>query len=123
MLEVESGSNDPCSYMLTMIILSVMGGGANALSVGYMVIAQFLYGLLIGAAIAWAALYLLRRVQFGAEGFEMVFVIGIALLSYALPGLVGGNGYLSAYIVGIVLGNGNILEKKYWFISLTDLRV
>lgn len=124
MLEVESGSNDPCSYMLTMVILSVMGGGASILSVTYMVIAQFLYGILIGAVIAWAALYLLRRVHFGGEGFEMAFVIGIALLSYALPNLVGGNGYLSAYIVGIVLGNGKIPGKKslvHFFDGLTGL--
>lgn len=30
MLELESGSNDPCSYMLTVIVLSVMGGGWNS---------------------------------------------------------------------------------------------
>lgn len=124
MLEVESGSNDPCSYMLTIVILSIMSGNASAGSVIYMVFAQFTYGIVIGAIIAAGALFLLRRFQFGAAGFEMIFVIGIALLSYALPTLVGGNGYLSVYIVGIVIGNGKILEKQslvHFFDGLTGL--
>ena len=36
----------------------------------------------------------------------------VAILSYVLPVLVGGNGYLSAYIAGIILGNAKIPNKK-----------
>lgn len=46
------------------------------------------------------------------------------MLAYALPTLVGGNGYLSAYIVGIVLGNQNIHNKKslvHFFDGMTGL--
>lgn len=124
MLEIESGSNDPCSYMLTIIILSAMGGNSTAGSVAYMVFAQFFYGIAIGAAIAWSVLFILRRFQFDSAGFDMAFVIGIALLSYALPTLVGGNGYLSVYIVGIVIGNGRIRGKQslvHFFDGLTGL--
>lgn len=124
LLEVESGSNDPCSYMLTVIILSVMGGGTSAGSIAYMVFAQFVYGAAMGAAIACGVLFVLRRVRFETAGFDMVFVIGIALLAYALPTLVGGNGYLSVYIVGIVVGNGNIQGKQsliHFFDGLTGL--
>lgn len=124
MLEVESGSNDPCSYMLTVIVLSVMGGNTGPGNVAYLVFAQFFYGILIGGLIAWGTLFLLRRVRFGTSGFEMAFVIGIALLSYALPTLIGGNGYLSAYIVGIVIGNGEIYNKKalvHFFDGVTGL--
>lgn len=124
MLEVESGSNDPCSYMLTIIVLSAMGENASAGSIAYMVFAQFFYGIVIGMAIAFAVLFILHRFQFGAAGFDMAFVIGIALLSYALPSLIGGNGYLSVYIVGIVLGNGKIPEKQslvHFFDGLTGL--
>ena len=124
MLEVESGSNDPCSYMLTVIVLSIMGGNTSAGSVVYLVFAQFLYGIIIGGLIAWGALFLLQRLRFGAAGFEMAFVIGVALLSYSLPTLIGGNGYLSAYIVGIVIGNGKIRDKQalvHFFDGLTGL--
>jgi len=45
--------------------------------------------------------------------------LSLALISYALPDLVGGNGYLSAYIVGIVLGNSQFEGKKQ-LVSLFD---
>lgn len=124
MLELESGSNDPCSYMLTVIVLSVMGGNSSAENIAYMVFAQFFYGIVIGAIIAWSVLFILRRYPFDSAGFDMVFVIGVALFSYALPTLIGGNGYLSVYIVGIVLGNGKIPEKQslvHFFDGLTGL--
>ena len=46
------------------------------------------------------------------------------MLSYALPAAVSGNGYLSAYIVGIVLGNAKISNKKelvHFFDGVTGL--
>ena len=35
------------------------------------------------------------------------------ILSYALPAAVNGNGYLSAYLCGILLGNSRLSQKKY----------
>lgn len=101
-----------------------MNGNTSIDSVVYLLFAQFFYGILIGALIAWGTLFLLQRLRFGTAGFEMAFVIGIALLSYALPTLIGGNGYLSAYIVGIVIGNGRIRNKQalvHFFDGLTGL--
>ena len=39
-------------------------------------------------------------------------MIAIALFSYAFPTLIGGNGYLSVYVVGIMIGNHDFPEKK-----------
>lgn len=111
-LELESGSNDPWAYMLTIIILSIMKGGASPLKFAYTLFAQVFFGILFGAVISAAAVFLIKKVKFDAAGFDAIFVTAIALLSYALPTAVGGNGYLSAYIVGIVLGNARIPEKK-----------
>ena len=112
LLEVESGSNDPCAYMLTVILLSVMGGeGMGALGVLKAVGAQLVFGAGFGFAIAWVAVRALRRIADASAGMATVFVFGVALLSFALPTLVGGNGYLSAYIVGILLGNAKLKNK------------
>jgi len=54
MLEVESGSNDPCSYMLTAIILSIMTGHASGGAIAYMVFTQLVYGTAIGIMVAFA---------------------------------------------------------------------
>ena len=112
LLEVESGSNDPSAYMLTIVVLSLMEGEVSGGQIAYMIFAQVVYGLLCGVGIAFAALWMLRRLKLAADGFDAVFVLSVAVLSYALPSLIGGNGYLSAYLVGIILGNHTIRNKE-----------
>ena len=38
--------------------------------------------------------------------------MAVALLSYVVPTLLEGNGYLSVYITGILLGNSQLENKK-----------
>ena len=112
MLELESGSNDPWAYMLTVILLSVMQGGGSAGEVVYMIFAQVVFGLLGGVLFSLLGLFACKRLKTGSEGFEAIFITALALLAYAVPAYFGGNGYLSAYILGIVLGNSSINNKK-----------
>lgn len=111
LLELESGSNDPTAYTLTIVILSLMKGSASAGTTAYLVFAQLAYGLIFGFAIAFAAAFVLERISFELKGLHAIFVVAVALLAYAAPAIVGGNGYLSVYIAGIVLGNKKILHK------------
>lgn len=110
-LELESGSNDPVAYMMTAIFISVAQGSASGGQIAYMIFAQIAYGAAIGAGISIAALWVFKKTKGMGDGLNMIFVIGIALVAYAVPALVGGNGYLSTYIVGIVLGNSKIKDK------------
>lgn len=123
LLEMESGSNDPCAYMLTLVAISMLNGTATAGSLTYLVFAQFAYGIAIGAVIALGARFVLQKVTF-AEGMDTAFLFAIAVLAFALPEAVKGNGYLSTYIVGIVLGNSDIRNKKsmvHFFDGVTGL--
>ncbi len=110
MLEVESGSNDPFAYTLTMVFLALMSGNGE-ISISYFIFSQIIYGLLFGAAIGLLSAFLLRRVHFEINGLHTILVVAVALLAYALPSLVGGNGYLSVYLAGIILGNSKIFDK------------
>ncbi len=113
LLELESGSNDPWAYMLTTVVLSVMHGeGASFSAIAGMVLRQILVGAGAGVLIAFAAVWMIRHVDFVASGFDTTFVVAVALLAYTVPSLLGGNGYLSAYIVGILLGNCALPDKK-----------
>lgn len=112
LLEVESGSNDPCSYMLTTIVLAIMSGGTTGGAIGYMVFAQVVYGILCGVIFAYVIRYLLNNFEFTTEGFDNIFVFAMAILAYAVPSAIGSNGYLSVYIAGIILGNSKIKNKK-----------
>lgn len=111
LLEVESGSNDPIAYMLTLIILTLMSNSGVELIIP-MVIKQITFGLAIGFILAKLSVYILRNSNFEIEGFYTIFITAIALLSYALSEYVGGNGYLSVYISGIIIGNSKIPHKK-----------
>lgn len=122
LLEIESGSNDPVSYMLTTIAIAIILGTEN--SIGYMLFAQIVYGVLIGVGVAMIAIFILRRTNIITESMDTIFVIAVVLIAYALPDMVGGNGYLSVYLMGIILGNSSIRNKKIlvpFFDGITNL--
>ena len=125
LLEVESGSNDPCSYMLTTIMLGMISGGKiSAGAITYTVFAQIIYGVAIGALMAGITIFVLKKFQVTTEGFDTILVFAFVLLAYAVPSAVGGNGYLSAYLFGIVLGNADLDNKKslvHFFDGVTGL--
>ena len=111
LLEIESGSNDPFSYMLTVVILSVMNGNVSAGGVITILVLQLFLGITSGIAIALITRVFLRKFHFSYSGFETVFIFGVAVFAYSIPSMLGGNGYLSTYITGIILGNSKINNK------------
>ncbi len=124
LLEVESGSNDPIAYLMVTIVVAMMETSVSAGSVLYQVFAQIVFGVGIGAALALVVLFFLRRFQFDTSGFDLVFMLAVAILSYVVPTMIGGNGYLSAYIAGIILGNAELSNKKnlvHFFDGVTGL--
>ncbi len=114
LLEIESGSNDPSSYMLTIIALALIDISQNA-NFLLMIIAQYAIGVIVGVLSAFLAIHSLRRLKFETQGFDMAFIIGAALLAFAFASVLGGNGYLSTYIAGIIIGNSKIPNKKGLF--------
>ena len=112
LLEVESGSNDPCAYLLTTLVLSTMNGGLSAGGAVLLLVRQAGWGALCGAGLGWLAVRLLRRLAASDDGFDTMLVMALALLAYALPETLGGNGYLSVYLAGLVLGNAGVPNQK-----------
>lgn len=111
-LEVESGSNDPAAFMLTAVMISVINGNTDAGNIVSMIFAQIIIGKICGLFIAQAGLFLMRRIPFTTSGFDSLMVFAIAIVSYSLPDILGGNGYLSAYIVGIIMGNNSFHGRR-----------
>ena len=98
--------------MLTVILLSLMSGSISVPAFVYQVFAQLVYGGALGVLIALAARKFLQCFRFSTDGFDAVFLVAVALLSYVLPTLLGGNGYLSVYLTGILLGNSPLRNKQ-----------
>lgn len=123
-LELESGSNDPMAYMLTLVCLSFLTGESDAGSILRLLTTQIVFGIAIGALCGLLSYRILKSVSFEVDGFDVIFIAGIALFSYALSAALGGNGYLSTYLTGIILGNVKMGGKKnivHFFDGLTSL--
>lgn len=123
-LELESGSNDPMAYMLTMILIGLMNQTAVISDVPFLLMNQLGVGTLFGILIGVLGTQILKRVNFMIDGFETIFALSLALLSYTLPTLLGGNGYLATYLCGIIIGNSTIPNKVIlvnFFDGLTGL--
>ena len=110
LLELESGSNDPMSYMLTVVLVTLMAG--SNLSVPVLLLKQIAFGVIFGCVIGFGASWLLPKTDIIAAQGRTIFVFAIAVTAYALPSLLGGNGYLSVYLCGIIMGNAYIPQKK-----------
>jgi len=110
-LEVESGSNDPFAYLCTIVILTLMNNGGIE-TILPVLIKQIVFGLVVGFVLAKGTVYFLRRANFDIDGFYPIFLIAIAILSFYFSEWIGGNGYLSVYLSGIILGNNKIPHKK-----------
>lgn len=124
LLEVESGSNDPFSYMLTVIFLSLMNQDVSGGRFAYLLFAQLAYGLAFGVGISLLTLLFFKKFRFADSSFGAIFVVAVALIAYAAPTAIGGNGYLSVYITGIILGNNRIPHKQplvHFFDGITGM--
>ena len=119
LLEIESGSNDPFSYMLTVIALAVMGS-KDLSSIGLLAVLQIVVGVLFGFAIGFAAVFVFNKVKLSRNSFDIVFMISVISAAYAAPILLSGNGYLSVYIAGIIIGNSKIGENKAQLVHFFD---
>lgn len=104
---LESGLNDPTAIFLTTVCVTLVDGGAAALSGSPLRIFALQLGLgaLSGAAGGLALASLVRRLQLDA-GLTSVLALSGALLVFAATQALGGSGFLAAYVAGVLLGRG-----------------
>ncbi len=110
LLELESGSNDPTAYTMTMVFLSVILG--SDLSVPVLIVSQVVIGLGVGFAFAYVFGRYLSSLSARQDGMPAVLMAAAMLITYAAASLLGGNGYLALYILGIYLGNKEFRGKR-----------
>lgn len=113
LLEFESGSNDPMAILLTIgAIALLMQPGASFFSLIPLFVQQMAVGGLLGYGMGKGAAWLINTVKLEYEGLYAVLTLASALLIYGLTAIVGGNGFLAAYVAGLVIGNSAIVHRK-----------
>lgn len=116
-LEVESGTNDPMAFFLTLILIqwSLNGTGPVWHAVGYLAATfslQMVVGLVVGIAVGFAGSFTNQRIKLDTGGLYPTLSLAFALLSFSLAQLLHGSGLLAVYVASVVIGNRR-LEHRY----------
>ena len=113
MLELESGSNDPMAYMLTIVLIQFIqssGMGVGAI-VGSFVI-QFIVGAAAGYVLGKLAIRMLNKLNIDNQSLYPILLLAFVFFTFSITDLLKGNGYLAVYIAGIMVGNNKIMHRK-----------
>ncbi len=123
LLELESGSNDPMAYMLTIILIQVIQnpGEINGWDIVLDLIQQFGYAIIISIVIGKSIVWLLNKIQLSNTALYSVMLLCIVFITFAITDVVGGNGYLAVYIAGLVVGNSKVILKREMSLFMDSL--
>lgn len=113
MLELESGSNDPVAYMLTLVLIQVVGTqDMNVLSILRDLIIQFFFGSIIGYGLGRFSIWIINKINLLNSSLYPILLLSLVFCTFTITDLLHGNGYLAVYIAGVVVGNARIVNRK-----------
>ena len=112
-LELESGSNDPMAYFLTIAITGLLlEKDHSALSLAPLFIKQMMIGVATGLIFGRLGKELVNRIKLDFEGLYPVLVIALMFFIWSFTDFIGGNGFLAIYLAAVYLGNQYLIHKK-----------
>lgn len=115
MLELESGSNDPMAYMLTLLLIQIIKAPAGEVSLWYsagMFLLQMSVGAIAGYLLGRLAVWMMNRLNVDNQSLYPILLLACVFFIFSVTELIKGNGYLAVYIAGLVVGNHKIQHKK-----------
>lgn len=112
-LELESGSNDPMAYMLTLLLIAYIQSGGMSLGDALLsLVTQLVVGAVAGFLLGKLAVFVINRINIDNESLYPILLLATAFFTFAATTLCKGNGYLAVYVVGLVVGNSKIVHRK-----------
>lgn len=115
MLELESGSNDPMAYMLTLLLIEVVQAPAGEISLWHsllMFFVQLTVGALAGFLLGKLVVWMINRLDVANQSLYPILLLAGVFFIFSGTELIKGNGYLAVYIAGLVVGNHKMQHKK-----------
>ncbi len=109
-INVESGLNDGIALSEVLFLASAAGVAQQSSTGDWLTFAagQLLLGPIVGAAVGFGGARLLdvaAERQWSTTALQGISVLSVALLAFAIAELIGGNGFIAAFIGGMVFGN------------------
>ena len=115
LLELESGSNDPMAYMLTIVMIQVVQNGGCAdisvIRIVFTFLLQFAVGLIAGFVFGRVYVWVHNKLKLENKALYQILIIGFIFLTFSITDMLGGNGYLAVYISGIIVGNAGLVNS------------
>ena len=112
-LELESGSNDPMAYFLTISVISIIQSpGTSLWTILPSFLLQFSIGGLMGFGMGKVTQLVINRIKLDFDGLYPVLVVAMVILTFSSTEFLNGNGFLAVYISGVFLGNRDLIHKK-----------
>lgn len=114
MLELESGSNDPMAYMLTIVLIQVISSGSHPdfLLITKDLLVQFFFGGVIGYAMGRFSVWLINRINLSNSSLYSILLLSLVFITFTITDQLKGNAYLAVYIMGVILGNTKLAFRK-----------
>lgn len=113
-LELESGSNDPMAYVLTIALVNliVSAGEFSGMELATKIVAQLAVGALLGYLSGRALVWIVNHINLPNPSLYPVLVLSMILIIFTLTDLLHGNGYLAVYVAGLVAGNSRLSYRQ-----------
>jgi len=110
-LNIESGLNDGIALPFVLLFAFLAGAAHTTgsdqswvLFGAKQIVLGPLAGVVVGGAGAWL-LDMASKKEWTTESYEGAAILGIAFLAYSGSELIGGNGFIAAFVSGLVFGN------------------
>ncbi|MBP5374653.1 MAG: potassium/proton antiporter [Bacteroidales bacterium] len=128
LLELESGSNDPMAFILTLLLVQYMAPGSYSigipgpewLNMAVMLVLQVGIGLAVGLAAGTLGSWLLSRIKLPGGSLYSILILSLGFLADGLAGVLGGNGLLAIYVAALIIGNhmkGSFTREVFSFFN------
>ena len=115
LLELESGSNDPMAYILVVLLIRILGGDGDEVSIGgaiFMFIVQMAVGALVGYVFGRISVWIINKININNASLYSVLLLACVFFTFSFTSLIKGNGYLAVYIAGLIVGNNKLVNKR-----------
>lgn len=116
-LSVESGLNDGLAVPMVVVFMSlsaigqmVGGSEATAESCAMFALQQVTLGPIVGALVGWAGAHAMAdsmRRDWMSHSFQELSGVALAIVAFVAAEEIGGNGFISAFVAGLALGNSH----------------
>lgn len=114
MLELESGSNDPMAYILTVTFIDLMllEGTSSYWQAGGMLLLQLIIGAMSGYFFGKVAIKAINSLHLDNSSLYTILVFTFCIFIFSFTYFIQGNGFLAVYISGLVIGNSRFIHKR-----------